>query len=462
MNKRVVIGLCTTPTRINLIEDTILSLINQTLKPDVIYINLPEVCIKENKTYTIPNFFSKYKILKINRIDRDLGPSNKLLPILSIEKDPETLIFTADDDIIYDNKWIEDFLNTLGNRDVIISSTIWSIESFLYKIDKQKKYNIKKLLELNFEKDNFDAAATGAGAMFKVKYFKDFDLNEYYPKYYYYGNDMFFAIITKNIKKIQSNKKYYHHLDYGNHDDALSKSGQNINNYINILHDFFKIDYVNVKLIKNNLLNCPFFKKYKENYKNIIFKEKEYSFVFEKKYDNLMIVAHPDDEIIFGGVDLINEENCLVIVCTNDYSRQNMIDKVSKNLKFDYLILDHIDTQIKNLRFHPRILDILSEIILKQNWKKIITHNSEGEYGHPQHILIHKIVSHLLHNLNCNNLFTFNENNKKKLDDKIIKIKSDNLKIYNRSPERWPQINYFISKKSNTVNYDLKDIICKL
>ena len=81
----------------------------------------------------------------------------------------------------------------------------------------------------------------------------NFDFFKYVPKHYYYGNDLFFSLITNHIKKIKSEKIYYRHLDYGNKDDALSKSGQNIKNYINIIKDWFKVDYVDINIIKKNI-----------------------------------------------------------------------------------------------------------------------------------------------------------------------------------------------------------------
>ena len=41
-NKRIVITLTTTPTRLPLIEKTLLSLVAQTRKPDLIYLNIPK------------------------------------------------------------------------------------------------------------------------------------------------------------------------------------------------------------------------------------------------------------------------------------------------------------------------------------------------------------------------------------------------------------------------------------
>ena len=172
-----------------------------------------------------------------------------------------------------------------------------------------------------------------------------------------------------------------------------------------------------------------------------------------------MVVAHPDDEIIFGGNDLINDKDWLIVFCTNDFKRLEMVEKISKNMNYDYIILNHVDTQIKNIRFHPKILQLICSIIKNNDIKKIVTHNSAGEYGHPQHILVHKMISHLVYNLNTHNLYTFYDNNKKRLSTEIIDIKSTNLKIYNRLPERWPQINYYISQKTEPNNYELKDII---
>ena len=64
------------------------------------------------------------------------------------------------------------------------------------------------------------------------------------------------------------------------------------------------------------------------------------------KYDNLMIVAHPDDETLWGGAHLI-KENYFVVCLTNDYNAQRANDfkKIIKFTKNSGIILNYPDIQ---------------------------------------------------------------------------------------------------------------------
>jgi hypothetical protein len=106
---RIIVSLTTIPSRINKIEPTIKSIINQTLKPDYIYLNLPNFSIKEQTEYNIPEFIINYPItvLRCN----DYGPITKLIPTLLMENDPETIIITIDDDNLYPKNLIELLIN---------------------------------------------------------------------------------------------------------------------------------------------------------------------------------------------------------------------------------------------------------------------------------------------------------------------------------------------------------------
>jgi len=121
---KIIVSLTSIPSRLNNIEPTIKSIVNQTLQPTVVYLNLPHFCLKEKREYNIPNFINKYpiKILK----SADFGPVTKLIPTLLQTNDPETLIITIDDDNIYPNNLIELLVNKSKEypNDVIGSSGI--------------------------------------------------------------------------------------------------------------------------------------------------------------------------------------------------------------------------------------------------------------------------------------------------------------------------------------------------
>ncbi|MBR3646545.1 MAG: PIG-L family deacetylase [Lachnospiraceae bacterium] len=114
-------------------------------------------------------------------------------------------------------------------------------------------------------------------------------------------------------------------------------------------------------------------------------------------YDNLMIVAHPDDEFIFGGGHLL-EGKYLVVCVTRGYDsiRSSEFATMMNATADKGLILNYPD-KISQIRskwiFHKKAIQKdLETIINYKKWNTIVTHNSEGEYGHNQHILLHGIV----------------------------------------------------------------------
>ena len=92
----IYVSLSTIPPRINELSKSIDSLLNQTIKPDKIFINIPKKFRRfkeEIKDDQIPNFPS---IVEITRCD-DCGPGTKLLG--SINKfNKDSLVILADDE----------------------------------------------------------------------------------------------------------------------------------------------------------------------------------------------------------------------------------------------------------------------------------------------------------------------------------------------------------------------------
>lgn len=102
---RLVGSMTTLPTRLNMIGPTVMSILKQQKPLDILYLNVPDKTLR-GAEYVIPDGFedqfnrvSKTRFV-INRCGKDLGPLTKLAPVMYIEKDPDTLIFTFDDDII--------------------------------------------------------------------------------------------------------------------------------------------------------------------------------------------------------------------------------------------------------------------------------------------------------------------------------------------------------------------------
>ena len=101
---RLIGSMTTLPSRVSTIIDPIKYILRQSVSLDILYIHIPIKTLK-GETYDIPeNFLSNFsnfstKVI-INRCKQDYGPITKLAPVLELETDPDTCIFTFDDDII--------------------------------------------------------------------------------------------------------------------------------------------------------------------------------------------------------------------------------------------------------------------------------------------------------------------------------------------------------------------------
>ena len=114
--------------------------------------------------------------------------------------------------------------------------------------------------------------------------------------------------------------------------------------------------------------------------------------------DNLMIVAHPDDETLWGSEELINNRYLVVcITCGTNKKREKEIEQALKISKDRLIVLDKPD-KVKGKRsdwkhYKKQIELELNYVMKKKNWNNIVTHNPEGEYGHIHHKMTNKLVT---------------------------------------------------------------------
>ena len=147
-----------------------------------------------------------------------------------------------------------------------------------------------------------------------------------------------------------------------------------------------------------------------------------------KNVNNLMVIAHPDDESLWGGVHLSKSDYLVVCVtCGTDKQRQEEFEKAMK--EFDNVGLslnypDITDNKIDNWsKKYYSIEKELKEIIDYKDWNMIVTHNPNGEYDHIHHRMISTMVT--------------------KNSDK------DKLYYFNK---------YYTKDELNDINYCMKDI----
>lgn len=151
---------------------------------------------------------------------------------------------------------------------------------------------------------------------------------------------------------------------------------------------------------------------------------------------NLMIVAHPDDETIWGGAHLLDGNYLVVcITCGVDATRLEEFKKVMDATNNQYIYLGYPDktngerddwsTSFDN------ITTDLEKIYALKDWNMVVTHNPDGEYGHIHHKMTSKIMTNVAHNKE--NLYYFGKYYSKK------RMESENPKLEEISQEQYEQ-----------------------
>lgn len=148
-----------------------------------------------------------------------------------------------------------------------------------------------------------------------------------------------------------------------------------------------------------------------------------------KNINKVMIVAHPDDEMLWGGAHLLQDDYLVVcITCGERSDRVKEFKNVMKETNDKYIMLDYPDyPNFKKDDWRLVYNDIVKDIdrILKmKDWEVIVTHNEQGEYGHIHHKKTHNIVTNIYKRKypDGNSLYFFGEYYKK---DKISKVEED-------------------------------------
>lgn len=108
-DQNIIVSLTTTPYRIDKIKVTLDSILNQSIKPDLIILNIPYHFKRDNIQYQIPTWLNDYKGIVINRTE-DFGPFTKLIPALEQDLSPKTIIITVDDDVWYPRHVVRDLV----------------------------------------------------------------------------------------------------------------------------------------------------------------------------------------------------------------------------------------------------------------------------------------------------------------------------------------------------------------
>lgn len=115
-------------------------------------------------------------------------------------------------------------------------------------------------------------------------------------------------------------------------------------------------------------------------------------------YDSLMVVAHPDDETIWGGEHLLKGKYVVVCITNgNNRTRRKEFAAVMKQTNSIGLMLSFPDkTHGKRNNWEScreEIQQSIDTIVAQKDWATIATHNSKGEYGHIHHQMTSAITT---------------------------------------------------------------------
>ena len=108
----------------------------------------------------------------------------------------------------------------------------------------------------------------------------------------------------------------------------------------------------------------------------------------------LMVVAHADDELLFGGSDLLaGPPNTWLVVVSNRVGiRMAVMPNVTRHFELAGLLtMEHFE-KWQLLYYDARFVRDLDALLRARTWDVVVTHQAAGEYGNTQHIALHAVV----------------------------------------------------------------------
>ena len=124
----MIVSFTTTPSRISNCSKVVDAIVDQTLRADLIILNVPLKSSKTGELYEVPEGLkAPNEKLFINIVEDDLGPVTKLVPTIKYLRDSgypkNTRIVYCDDDILYPRPMLESFSKTEED-------SVWAASAF--------------------------------------------------------------------------------------------------------------------------------------------------------------------------------------------------------------------------------------------------------------------------------------------------------------------------------------------
>lgn len=122
----------------------------------------------------------------------------------------------------------------------------------------------------------------------------------------------------------------------------------------------------------------------------------------------LMIVAHPDDETLWGGAHLTEQGYFVVCLTNGNVSvRKREFETVIRKSGNKGIILSYPDLvngeRSRWISEKSKIAKDLDVILKYKKWDFVVTHNPDGEYGHIHHKMTNRLVTESYYRCICKN-----------------------------------------------------------
>lgn len=123
MSTKIIVGITTTPIRLNAIGRTILSLLSQSKKPDEIVLTIPKTSARFGTPYEIKDMLLlrliELKKITLNEINDDYGPATKFVGLILKNYHPDDILIWVDDDIVYNSFVVEKLISIIQPNNAV-------------------------------------------------------------------------------------------------------------------------------------------------------------------------------------------------------------------------------------------------------------------------------------------------------------------------------------------------------
>lgn len=117
-----------------------------------------------------------------------------------------------------------------------------------------------------------------------------------------------------------------------------------------------------------------------------------------KDIKRIMIVAHPDDETLWAGNNILTEKYLIVSITNGNNPTRKAEFFNAMKLSGNYgVMLNYPDNPNRKKNNWKNVKDKVRQdiryLLQYKKWDQIVTHNPEGEYGHIQHKFTSMLVT---------------------------------------------------------------------